>query len=78
MTIKEAHSIYYWSRQLKKLNVETGRAVTAGELARAVGQSTNTAKKWLNRAVGARMAVSMEWTFPNGTKGMIYAVKMGE
>lgn len=78
MSTKEAHTLLYWQRQLKKLNVETQRAVTAGELAKAVGQSVNTAKKWLNSCVAAQLAVSHDWKFKNGVIGKIYAVKVSD
>lgn len=75
MSTKELHTLGYWLKQCRKLNQETGQAFTAGQLAKAVGQSTNTAKKYLKKLVSTGEVRVATWTFPNGVIGKIYAVR---
>src|SRR3972149_5115476 len=49
MSNKDRHVLDFWWRKLCDLNNEKGAGVTAGELARSVGQSRNTAEKYLKR-----------------------------
>ena len=75
MTKKDKHILTFWYNQLFDLQTEEGRPVTAGELGRSVGQSRNTAARYLNRLSGENVVERVERQFPNKSVGCVYFVK---
>lgn len=75
MSTKEYHILNFWYAKLVELENQLGRAVSGGELARYVGQSGNTAKRYLKKLCFQNVIDCFEHTFPNGVKGMTYQVK---
>lgn len=47
MTTKEFHLLHFWYAKLSELNHQTGQYASVGELAKYVGQSRGTARKYL-------------------------------
>lgn len=78
MTNKEAHVLTFWHQKLWDCNQAEARYVSAGEVARHVGQSTETAKKYLRRLVKEGGAVTAKRQHPNKLKYDVYHVKLEE
>jgi DNA-binding CsgD family transcriptional regulator len=69
---------FYWGA-LRDLNAQCGRYVSEGELARDMGVSSNTAKKYLRKMLAMHAIKTHEYQFPNGVIGHVFAiVKIGE
>jgi len=73
MTIKDKHVLTFWFSKLEHLTASKGEPVSSGELARYVGQSRSTAKKYILRLMGEGAVVSFQVRYPNGLLGQIYA-----
>jgi len=73
MTIKDKHVLTFWYSKLEHLTVNKGEPVSSGELARYVGQSRSTAKKYLQRLMGEGVVTSFQVRYPNGLLGQVYA-----
>lgn len=72
VTTKDRHVLEFWYSHLSACIGATGRTVSAGEVARHVGQSIGTAKKYLNRLVGEGAIASYPVEFKNGVVGVHY------
>lgn len=72
VSTKERHILQFWYTKLSELECDQGGAVSSGELARYVGQSIGTAKRYLNRLVGEGAAGYTTVVFPNGVEGKKY------
>lgn len=72
MSTKEAHVLAFWRAKLRELERERGRPVTAGELARHVGQARSTAARYLKRLSSVDKICSDVVQFPNGMMGLVY------
>lgn len=77
MTTKEKHVLTFWYERLLNLQAETGQPVTAGQLARYVGQSRGTAQKYLKRLIGEKAIKSEKVVFPNKVKGFVFFIYHG-
>jgi len=73
VTIKDRHVLTFWFSKLEHLTADRGQPVSSGELARYVGQSRSTAKKYLLRLMGEGVVTSFQVRYPNGLLGQIYA-----
>lgn len=73
MTEKDKHVLLFWLQKLNAVFAEKGRRVSAGEVARYVGQSTPTAKRYLRKLVAERGALVWQVDFANGVSGWVYA-----
>jgi len=74
MTTKEVHVLNFWYAKLSELNCDKGRYVSAGELARYVGQSTTTAKRYIKALLANKVIVWTKQRFPNGVYGKVYHI----
>lgn len=72
VTNKEVHVLHFWLSKASDCIAETHREVTVGEVARFVGQSRATAKKYLERLVKEGALSARDVTFKNGTVGKVY------
>ena len=72
MTTKDKHVLTFWYNAASACIGAMGRHVSAGEVARHVGQTTPTAKKYLNRLVGEGALSSDRVIFKNKTEGVAY------
>lgn len=75
MSTKDRHILNFWYAKLSEVQLEQGRAVSAGELARYVGQNTGTAKRYLMRLTEEGVVTVRTDEFPNGVMGKMYKVK---
>ena len=79
MTQKDRHALEIYWHALHDCNRIHGRYVTAGELARHLEISRNTAAKYLKKMVAYDGAHASEFTAKNGVIGTCYGVrKVGE
>lgn len=78
MTVKEKSVLEVWWYRLRSLNNDTGRWVTAGELARECGYSRNTAKHWLDKLIKSKAAESAKKIHFNKSKMTVYRITNGE
>lgn len=78
MTTKEAHVLAFWRAKLKELEREKGRAITAGELAKHVGQARSTASKYLTHLFVEGRIERNETVFPNRTTGFTYQLERSQ
>ena len=74
MTTKDKHVYTFWYDKTVDCIAETHREVTVGEVARFVGQSRATSKKYLSILVGFNILTATEVTFKNGTTGKVYSL----
>jgi len=72
MTIKDKHVLTFWFSKLEHLVASKGEPVSSGELARYVGQSRSTAKKYLTRLAGEGYVDVFTARYPNGLIGQVY------
>jgi len=72
VTTKERHVLTFWFDAVSTCINVLNREVSAGEVARHVGQTTPTAKRYLKRLVGEGAITSSKVMFKNGTEGMVY------
>lgn len=77
MTLKEKSTLEVWWYWLRSCNNETGRWVTAGELARSVGKSRNTAEKYLKKLIKAKAAESAKKIHFNKNRMTVYRITDG-
>lgn len=75
MTTKDQHILTFWWAKLHECEIAAEKPVSAGEVARYVGQSIGTAKRYLKRLVGEGGATANSVTFPNKVEGVVYATK---
>lgn len=75
MSTKEAHLLAFWRAKLKELEREKGRAITAGELAKHVGQARSTAARYLKRLSSVDKIYKDRVLFPNGVMGDVYRLE---
>lgn len=71
MSTKEFHALSFWRKLLIECCKDQG-SVTAGQVAKAAGQSRNTAKKYLNRLVAEKCAATEPITWHNGIEATLY------
>lgn len=71
MSTKEFHVLSFWRKALIECYTQRG-ACSAGEVGRYVGQSRTTAKKYLDRLVGEKIAWFEEVPWKNGVMSKIY------
>lgn len=71
MTTKDKHVMGFWKDKLIELNKEKGGYVSAGEIARYVGQSRNTAKRYMQKLMANKDVV---WTFVASRSGSVATV----
>jgi response regulator of citrate/malate metabolism len=69
---KDKHVLTFWFEHASVCIGSLGREVTAGEVGRHVGQTTVTARKYLNRLVSEGALISHRVVFKNGTEGVVY------
>lgn len=74
MTTKDKHVLTFWYQAFMRELSEKNAAISAGHMARAQGQSINTAKKYLKRLVGEGALIETDHVFPNGVLGKLYDV----
>lgn len=74
MTTKDRHVLTFWYQAFMRELSEHNKALSAGHMARAQGQATNTAKRYLKRLVGEGALVELDRQFPNGVWGKVYDV----
>lgn len=72
VSTKERHVLGLWFNAASDCIAVLNREITCGDVARHMGQSRNTAKKYLNRLVGEGALVSKKVVFKNGTEGLAY------
>lgn len=72
MSTKDMRALNHWWHMLAELREETGRAVSAGEVAKHAGTARNTAKRWLEKMVAAGGARSYREYAKNGTLKTCY------
>jgi predicted ArsR family transcriptional regulator len=77
VTTKDVHVLSFWHEKMSACTLHYCRSVSAGEVARYVGQSTATAKRYLNRLVGEGAIASEDVIFKNGVKGTVYNAVIG-
>jgi len=73
MTNKDKHVLGFWYGKLIELVTIEQEPVSSGQLARHVGQSRSTAKKYLLRLVGEGHVERFQTRYPNGLLGDVYA-----
>lgn len=71
---KEQHVLHFWFAKTSEAECQLGRRVTAGEVARYVGQSRSTAQKYMEKLVASKDLIKEKKTFKNGTKGYVYSI----
>lgn len=75
MTEKKAqHVLHFWHAKFSELECSVNREVTVGEVARYVGQSRGTAKKYIDMLVKGKHVNKAKKRFPNGTTGYVYSI----
>jgi len=72
VTLKQSHLYDFWWNKLLSLCAQKGEAVTAGELARFVGQSRATCQKYLNILRKEKAVSSGKVPHWNGVKKTVY------
>ena len=72
MTNKEFHVLHFWHAKLDELNHKEARYVSVGELARYVGQSTETARKYLKALKKEKLVSVAKRQHPNKIKYDVY------
>lgn len=72
MSTKQFHVLRFWRKALREVCKDKGTA-TAGQVAKYVGQSRTTAKKYLDILVSEGAAWIEEGTHINGIKTQNYA-----
>lgn len=77
MTTKEYHLLHFWFAKLSELNCQTGGYVSIGELAKYVGQSRGTAKKYLKALAKSGEAVTEKRKHQNKITYQVYHVFEG-
>lgn len=76
MSTKDMHVLNFWHAKLSECECAVNRHVSAGEVARYVGQNIGTAKRYLKRLEGEGVVVSNNIRFPNGVFGNVYGVRV--
>lgn len=74
MSTKNIHTMRHFAAWAREAQRQTGRFVTAGEVARLTGVSTNTAKKWLWNAYLQGELQSGHATHKNGLSMVVYGL----
>lgn len=77
MTQRDKTKLEMWWYALRAANNETGRWVTAGELASRIGYSRNTAKLWLSKLIKSNAAESAKKLHFNKNKMTVYRITEG-
>jgi len=72
MTTKEYHVLKFWYEQLEKCVAECNAPVSAGTLAKAVGQSRATALKYMSKLVHGRSVIAHKVIHVNGMNATLY------
>ncbi len=75
MSTKDMHVLNFWHAKLSEIQCEVGRPVSAGEVARYVGQNIGTAKRYLKRLVGEGVVIENDVLYPNKIEGKNYQVR---
>jgi len=74
---KERAQVRHYTAELRNCVEKTGRSVSAGELAKQMGVSRTTAKKWLEECVKFGKVLSHDFTHVNNfTATRYYPEKM--
>jgi len=76
MSSYQHYATRYWLDTLTKLAIGEGQAQSAGSVAKAVGQSRTTAKKYMKDLVSKGLACEIEVTHFNGSKATLYTPMM--
>jgi response regulator of citrate/malate metabolism len=74
MTNKDKHVLTFWYVKLTEMLHLNPRGVTAGAVGRYVGQSRNTAKRYIDKLVSEGVVSSYNATFINQTIGTVYYI----
>lgn len=74
MDTKQQHTMWHFAAWAREAQRQTGRFVSAGEVAKLTGVSTNTAKKWLKLASAKGEIEAREATHKNGIGMIVYGV----
>jgi len=77
MSTKELFVLKFWHKALIEIYKKEG-VVTAGRLARYVGQSRGTAKKYLDQLVGQKVVWFEDVPWKNGVMSRNYGPVKGE
>lgn len=72
--MNKQEKLSWWQRELKALNKEKGGFVSAGEVARSVNMSRNTAQKYMFALVESGKATWALVNGRNGTKATLFHV----
>jgi len=75
--MNKQEKLNWWERELSTLNVAKGGYVSAGEMARAVNMSRNTAQKYMFELVESGRAVWALVNSRNGNKATLFHVSGG-
>lgn len=73
MSTKEMRITWLWLKALEACIPSSGGGVTAGAVAREMGQSRNTAKKYLDMLVEDGQVVSARYKWHTGMDVVVYA-----
>lgn len=73
MSTKNVHMTWLWLKALEATIPNSGGGVTAGAVAKKMGQSRNTAKKYLDMLVEDGQVVSARYKYHTGMDVVVYA-----
>lgn len=73
MSTKEMRITWLWLKALEAAIPSSGGGVTAGRVAKEMGQSRNTAKKYLDMLVADGQVVSARYKWHTGLDVVVYA-----
>lgn len=71
MSTKEYHVLEFWRKALIKCFKERG-PVSAGQVAKSIGQSRTTGKKYLDKLVAAKCAATKKELYKTGVEATHY------
>lgn len=75
--MNKAEKLNWWERELEAINKEKGGYVSAGEVAKAVNMSRNTAQKYMFELVEKGRATWSLVNARNGNKATLFHVVGG-